>query len=410
MRILLITPLFQPEPNYIKGLEFAKRLQRDGHSVQVLTVYPNYPMGKIYPGYGMKLFQKDIIEGIEIIRVASYLSHDKSSAKRFLTYVTMSLSMTLFGLFLVKIPDVVHVYQGPATVLLPAIVLKVLRKVPYVLDLQDIWPDSVLSSGMMRSRVAICMISIWCDFTYRLASHIIVLSKGYKRLLEERGVHPSKTTVVYNWCDEPQIDQVGKDSAYALEENYFNIVYAGNIGQTQGMEIVIRAAEVLQGRGSRVRFIVIASGVAVESIQKSCEEKKLDNLKIIPRFNSFQDAISIMKKSDALFLHLKKDRHLGLGIPQKTQVYLAVGRPILIGVDGEPSELVAEAKAGVLFEPENAESLLSQIDAMERLNKEEVHEMGLRGRKFYLERMAFDFGVNKISEILSRAITGKEKK
>lgn len=404
MKILLITPLFQPEPNYIKGMEFAHRLQQEGHSVQVLTVYPNYPGGKIYPGYRMSFFQKELLCGVEIIRVPFYPSHNNSSIMRFLTYISMAFSMVTIGLNLVKKPDVVHVYQGPATVLLPAIILKLTRGVPYVLDLQDIWPDSVSSSGMMNNRILIKAISYWSDLTYRLSSHIIVLSKGYQNLLVERGINRTKTTIVYNWCNEAQIDRVKVTACPELKTECFNIIYAGNVGQTQGMDILAQAARVLHSKNSQIRFVVIASGVAVDALVNMCKEYKLTNLKVLPRFKNFEDAIRLMKGADALFLHLKKDKHLGLGIPQKTQVYLALGRPILIGVEGEASKLVVEAGAGMTFIPENVASLVECAERMQQLRKSKLNDMGINGRVFYLQNMSFNIGMKAIMDVLSRAL------
>lgn len=403
MKILLITPLFQPEPNYIKGLHFATRLQREGHNVQVLTVFPNYPSGRIYPGYRMFLYQKEMLYGVEIIRVPFYPSHNNSSIKRFLTYTSMAFSMATIGLLMIKKPDIVHVYQGPSTVLLPAIVLKMTRGVPYVLDLQDIWPDSIYSSGMMSNGMAMRAVSRWCDLTYRLASHIIVLSKGYQNLLVERGVSREKTTVVYNWCDEAQINHVEDINCPELSKECFNIVYAGNVGQTQGMEIVTQAAKLLLAKNSLIRFFIIASGVAVEKLINTCKGDKLTNLKILPRFDDFKDAIRMMKGADALLLHLKKDKHLGQGIPQKTQVYLALGRPILIGVEGEASDIVVGAGAGMTFIPENAESLVECAECMQRSGKAKLDDMSIKGRSFYLQNMSFDIGMEKIISVLSRA-------
>ena len=130
MRILLITQLFYPEPNHLKGLAFAKALMSLGHEVEVLTGFPNYPGGKLYQGYRQKFFQKENIEGVSIIRVPLIPDHSDSGFRRIVCYLSLAVSASIPGLFLIQKPDVVHVYQGPATLALPAFFLRFLRRVP----------------------------------------------------------------------------------------------------------------------------------------------------------------------------------------------------------------------------------------------------------------------------------------
>ena len=256
MRILMLTQLFQPEPNHLKGLEFAKELTRRGHAVEVLTGFPNYPGGKLYPGYRMRWRLHERMDGIPVTRVPLYPSHNRSGLGRFLCYSSFALSAACCGVFRVPRPDVVHVYQGPATLAWPAILLRKRYGTPYVLDIQDLWPDSVAASAMMKSRGALRAISAWCRWTYRGAARIVVLSPGYKKALVERSVPPDRIDVVYNWCDERSLKRFDKPAAVSdalgLSKG-FNVVYAGNLGVLQGLESVIRAAALLERAGAAMR-------------------------------------------------------------------------------------------------------------------------------------------------------------
>ncbi|MCK4828470.1 glycosyltransferase WbuB, partial [bacterium] len=142
MKILFLTQFFDPEPTF-KGLYFARALMKRGHKVVVLTGFPNYPGGKIYPGYNIKPFQIEKKEDIKIIRVALYPSHDKSSLKRAANYLSFMISSIFFGLLLTRRPDVIYCYHPPATSGIAAAFLSKIKRVPFVYDIQDLWPDSV---------------------------------------------------------------------------------------------------------------------------------------------------------------------------------------------------------------------------------------------------------------------------
>ena len=205
MRILFIAHYFQPEPNFFVGLPFAKALRDRGHQVQVLTGFPNYPGGRIYDGYKVKFIHRETLDGIPIIRVPLYPSHDQSSIKRTLSYISLSLSQAVIGPFAVDKADVSYVSQGPATVGWPSIIHKVFRRIPFVYNIQDLWPDTLPSSGMFDSGIGYKLIDKWCKFVYRQAAKIIVISPGMKTALIKRGVPQEKIEVIYNWCDDSLI-------------------------------------------------------------------------------------------------------------------------------------------------------------------------------------------------------------
>ena len=161
MRILILSQFFDPEP-IVKGLPFARELSRRGHAVEVLTGFPNYPGGKLYPGYRLRPWQREVLDGIPVHRVALYPSHDGSAVRRTANYASFALSAAVAGPFLVRKPDVVYVYHPPATVGLPALVFRALRGCPVVYDVQDLWPDSVASSRMVGSPWIIKALDRWC--------------------------------------------------------------------------------------------------------------------------------------------------------------------------------------------------------------------------------------------------------
>jgi colanic acid biosynthesis glycosyl transferase WcaI len=216
MRILFLTQWFDPEAA-LKGLDFAKAVARRGHEVEVLTGFPNYPGGRTYPGFRITLRQRETMDGIPVTRVALYPSHDSSASRRAATYLSFACTAATVGAFSVARPDVVYAYHPPATVGIPAIALKALRGAPFVLDVQDLWPDTLAATGMVSSPLALRAAGRFCAAMYRAAARIAVLSPGFKRALVDRGVPERKIEVVYNWSREEAIVPA-QSGASILEE------------------------------------------------------------------------------------------------------------------------------------------------------------------------------------------------
>lgn len=405
LKILLLTQLFQPEPNHLKGLSFAKELVRLGHNVNVLTGFPNYPGGKIYPGYRQSLYMREELEGVPITRVPLFPDHSNSGLRRVFNYTSLAFSACVPGLFLVKKPDIVHVYQGPATLALPAMVLKVLFGVPYVLDVQDLWPESVLGSGMIKSRIFSSLLHFWCDLTYRMATKIVVLSAGYKQAIMQRGVPENKIEVVYNWCDDSQlsVSHQGDDSDPYCLKGYFNVIYAGNLGRVQALDMVIRAAALLQDELPELRMVFVGDGVDAVRLKHIVAEEAVSNVRFIPR-QPVERMGEILEKADALLIHLRDDPLCRIGIPQKTQAYLAAGRPIIMAVRGDAASLLKRADAGVICEQENPHSIAATIRLIAEMSPEEREILAVNGKRFYDEKLSFSVGSAQMEKIFAGVV------
>lgn len=398
----MLTQLFQPEPNHLKGLAFAREMIRLGHSVEVLTGFPNYPGGRIYAGYKQSWRMREFLDSVPIIRVPLFADHSSSPLRRILCYFSLALSTFVPGMFLVKKPDVVHVYQGPSTLAFPAMMLKMFFGVPYVLDVQDLWPESLLGSDMLKFKGLASILHVWCDLTYLMADKIIVLSPGYKQAIIQRGVPAEKIEVVYNWCDGSQ------EAATVMEEESdpfslngrFNVIYAGNLGRVQALDAVIAAAALLGNEYPDLRIIFVGDGVDSERLKHIVETEKISNVRFIPR-QPVERVGEILKKADALLIHLRDDPLCRIGIPQKTQAYLASGRPIIMAVRGDAAELLERAGAGVTCEQENPHSIVAAIRYMIKLSPEERDIMGGNGRRFYGESLCFAIGASQMEKIFT---------
>ena len=326
IRVLLLTQWFDPEPTF-KGMVFARELVRQGFEVEVLTGFPNYPGGKVYPGYRIKLLQREVIDGVQVTRVPLYPNHDQSAIKRVLNYVSFAASSLVYGLLMARRADVIYAYHPPLTIGITASLIRLFRRIPVVYDIQDMWPDTLRATGMLNNAHALNVVEAVCQWVYRRVDHIVVLSPGFKRLLMQRGVPETKINVIYNWADEVALAAPqGQLPANFPSAEQFRIVFAGNMGKAQALDAVLDAAALLQARGSRVCFVMLGGGVEVNRLKQRTVDLKLHNVLFLPPV-PMTEVGTLLHAADALLVHLRKDPLFEITIPSKTQAYMTVGKP-----------------------------------------------------------------------------------
>jgi glycosyltransferase involved in cell wall biosynthesis len=406
MRLLFVSQWCYPEPD-ARILLMASELVKKGHSIQILTGFPNYPGGKIYQGYRLKLFQRENIHNVDILRVWLYPSHDKSAIKRILNYVSFSISACILGLIKANKPDLIYVYHPPATVAIPAIILGKIFGAKVVYDIQDLWPDSLESTGMIKNIFLLKMVNKFQNFVYRNAHAITVISNGFKTRIIERGVSSHKVNVIRNWSI-PIGD--GKNSSYQnlFIPNKFILMFAGNLGKAQGLKSVIDAAKILlESKITDIQFVFIGSGSSKEELVNYSNQSELTNVTFLERVTP--DKVSgVLLLADVLLIHLIKDPLFSITIPSKTQSYMMIGKPILAGVEGDAADLINEAEAGLVFEPENPKALIEQLLKLKSMQSEKLKQLGINGKEYYYNNLALNAGVEKFENLF--ALILKENK
>lgn len=400
MHVLLLTQWFDPEPAF-KGLLFADELVRRGHRVTVLTGFPNYPGGDVYDGYRIRALQRERMGGVDVVRVPLYPSHDRSAIKRVLNYVSFAASASVAALTIAR-PDVAYVYHPPATVGLPAMVLRWFRGVPFVYDVQDLWPDTLAATGMLQNPTVLRLVAAWMRAVYASAARVTVLSDGFRRSIVARGVQPERVEVIPNWTHEtaPIATRPSPERARALGFTAdVHVVFAGTMGAAQALDVVLDAAETLAD-DRRIKFVLVGGGIDSERLRAERDRRGLGNVELLAR-RPPEEIGEILALGDGLLVHLRDDPLFRITIPSKTQAYLRAARPVLMGVRGDAADMVEQAGAGIAFEPENAEDLVRAVLQLASMSDGERSAMGERGAQYYEQNLALERGVTRFETLLT---------
>lgn len=404
MRVLFLSQHCEPEP-ITRVFPLACALARRDHEVEILTGFPNYPGGRIYEGYRNCLLQRETINGVPIVRVPLYPDHGRNPFKRIWSALSLSLSTTLWGLRRMKLPDIVFCYGHP-TIVWAAQWLQRHHGVPWVYDVQDLWPDTVMASGIVPPRPLMKMLSNYVNSMYRQASGLTVISRGLRDALIGRGIAQENLSVIYNWCDETRLQVPPPDEALRRElglNGRFVAMYAGNMGMAQGLETLVEAAALLRDRLPAAQVVFVGGGVKANDIQALARSKQLTNVTFVPP-QPLDKVGRMLSIADAQLVHLLPHPLFDLVIPSKTQSSLLAGKPVLMAARGSAAELVENSGGGIICEPGNAESVASGIERLHGMGPQRLRAMGIAGRSFYDRELSLELGAQRFEEAFSTVI------
>ena len=407
MRILIVTQWFDPEPAF-KGLIFAKQLQSAGNTVEVITGFPNYPGGTLYSNYKVKFFQKEIMDGIRVNRVPLYPSHNSSAIKRIFNYLSFAISSCIYGIFAASRSDIIYVYHPPLTVGLSVAIISRIRGVPFIVDINDLWPDTLAATNMVTHKRVLSLVETICQWLYRQASYLVVGTPGLRKQLIARGVPADKIDIIYNWCNEQalHVEDIEEQDHYGLK-NRFNIVFAGTMGKAQALKAVIHAAKRVQTLTPNVQFVFVGGGVEVENLKALKDRINVDNLIFLPLM-PVNEIGRVLNAADVLLVHLKDDPLFEITLPSKTQAYMSVGKPILMAVKGDAAQLIKSSGGGCCALPENEISLAETVVKMANLPAKTLVEMGNSNKRFYKENLSLAVGSEKFLSIFKLILSSSE--
>ncbi|MBI3186902.1 MAG: glycosyltransferase family 4 protein [Gammaproteobacteria bacterium] len=383
MKILFLTHYFPPEVNApaTRTFEHCRYWVEQGHEVTVVTAAPNHPRGKVYDGYKNHLYQKEVVKGIQVIRLWTFVTPNEGFIKRTLNYVSYMLAVMLAIPFLPRV-DVVISTSPQFFCGLAGYPVKLFKRVPWVLEIRDLWPESILTVGAIKNKAIIRILEFLESFAYRKANHIVPVTDAFKAHMVKKGVSAEKITVIKNGVDlsfyEP--DKVNVRDSLANEySDSFIASYFGTHGMAHHLETILEAAEILKARAD-IKFLLIGDGAEKARIRKLKEEKGLTNVIMLD-----QQPKSMMPEywaiSDVSLILLKKSDLFKTVIPSKIFESMAMKRPIILGVEGEVKQMLDESGAGIAIEPENAEQLANAVVSLAD-NKAELNSCGEKGRAY----------------------------
>lgn len=395
VKILVVSQHFWPENFRVNDLVLG--LKERGHEVTVLTGLPNYPVGDIYSEYIEDKEKYSSYENIDVIRVP-VIPRKKGKGINlifnFLSFVMNGLLLSPWKLKGRKFDKIFVFGNSPITVVIPAIFLSKLKKAPLCFWVMDLWPEMLVTMGVVKSGFQERIARRFISFLYSKCDLILGQSKAFVNSIKELTTQP----VEYfpSWSDIPHID-----GRFELNHpNTFNIVFAGNIGESQDFPSILKAVEILESKKSNVKFIIVGNGRDAESVEVEIRQKKLfSNIKLMGSY-PLNLMPSLFEQSDALLVTLKSHPVYAKTIPGKLQAYLGAGKPILAMLDGEGANVINESKSGVAVNSGNYKQLANEAMRLSNLSSDELHSYSKNGKEYYAANFDRELVLNNLVQLL----------
>jgi glycosyltransferase involved in cell wall biosynthesis len=393
LRILFLTHYFPPEGNApaTRVFELSRRWVNKGHRVTVITGAPNVPDGKVYEGYRNRLWQTEEMAGIHVIRVWTYLAANQGTLRRIANYLSFMLSAALAGCLTPK-PDLIIATSPQFFCGWVGAFLARLRRRPFILEIRDLWPESIKVVGALRNPRLLAFLEWLEQRLYAAADHIVTVGWGYHQRLRERGAPVPKLSVIPNGVDGVQF--AAHPTGASIRERYglngnFVCSYIGTAGLACGLDVVLRAAAKLnQRQAARVRFLIVGDGALLAKLRTGVQSAGLRNVVFTGR-QPKEAMPEFLAASDACLVHLNRRELFTTVMPSKIFDALGMCRPVILGVEGFAADFIRRSGGGICIEPDNEDELISAID---RLSSDPVwaRSMGQAGHDYVIKHFDRD--------------------
>ena len=404
MNILIITPYFYPENFRINDL--AIELKNKGHNISVLTPIPNYPEGKFYIGYGLIKKRREIWNEIKIYRSLLVPRGSGSNFMLAISWISSVIGNILTSFFLLNHKfDLIFVFgPSPFTIAIPAIFVKNIKKIPICFWVQDLWPESVSSGGNLKSWIFTRILNPLVKFIYSRTDRILVSSKGFIKSIEEKGINNNKIQYFPQWAENIFKPILATDKKLPnVPSNSFVVMFAGNIGESQDFESIIKAASKLS-KHKTIHWVILGSGR-----KESWVKNEIKKLNIVDTFhlmgkhplNNMPEYYSL---ADVMLISLKREYIFSLTVPAKLQSYLSCGKPILAMLDGETPQIIKEANAGLVCKAEDANGLAINVLKLSMMKKHELSQMGKNSINISKSMFSRKKLLNKLEQVFYKMI------
>jgi len=412
MNIVFFSHYFPPEGNApaSRTYEHCKRWVEAGHDVTVITCAPNVPDGVVYDGYRNRIWpQRETIDGISVIRTWTYVAANAGALKRIINYVSYMMSSVLTFLFFCRRPNVVISTSPQFFCGWAGVIASWLKWCPIVLEVRDIWPESIVTVGAMKEGMLLRAFEMIERWMYRSATHIVTVGNGYRENILGKVDCTDRISVVTNGVDSevfsPQESSSEFRSTYGLNDK-FVCSYVGTIGMAHGLSIVVRAAKKLKNQQREdIVFCLVGDGASRTKIEKEISDAGVDSIVRLAGRLPKSEMPKVLASSNCLLVHLKKTDLFQTVIPSKIFETMAMKRPLVMGVKGESADIVKASGSGIQIEPEDEDDL---VDAVTKLcdSTSLYEQLCLNGRAFVTENYSRDTLARKMLDLLIRVSNG----
>lgn len=405
LRILILTNHYPPDVNPAGKLMhlLASGLRELGHTVDVLTSFPHYSSFRIEPEHRGRLIQHEEVVGGRVTRVWVFASgHKRSMRHRLANYVSFNVAASAAGIFNNRTYDVILANSGSFFTGLSAWVIGLLRRIPFVYNVQDIYPDVPVRTGQLRSRVAIAGLSRIEAFMYGRAAHVTVISAEQRTVLLRKGVPEARLSIIPNFVDTefirplPRCNELSR--RWGLDDK-FVCAHAGNLGYAYDFESLLQAAAWLQ-REPDIVFLIIGAGVREQELNRQIAERGLTNVRMLP----FQPEaeLPLLRAAVDVQLALYAKGAAESSLPSKIYEIMASGRPAIVGAErtSDLCRLVVSTACGICIEPENAPQLTDALRTMYH-DREQARQQGARGRDAAVRKFSKEAAVEAYAQLLA---------
>lgn len=367
MHILFLSDNFPPEVNAPASRTFdhCREWVAQGHKVTVVTCAPNFPAGKMIDNYRNRMFAREEMSGIEVVRVWSYITANEGFLRRTLDYVSYAVSATLASFFVRRV-DVIVATSPQFFTACAGWATSVLKWRPYVFELRDIWPESIKAVGAIKSGALLRLLERLELFLYRRAAAVISVTRSFKDNLARRGIDPSKIEIITNGVNVELFTPRPKDKSLVEAlglKGKFVAGYVGTHGMAHALGTVIAAADMVSKRVDGVHFLMLGDGAEKDALKADATRRGLANMTFLDTVSK-HEVVRYWSLLDAAIVHLRDEPLFREVIPSKIFESMAMGVPILHGVRGESAEIVTKENVGITFAPEDPAALADAVIAM----------------------------------------------